>query len=46
MHITKRAFAVLALLTTNLYFLPAQDATGKITGEVTDSQARWLRAPR
>ncbi len=37
MHFTKRALTLLALLTTNLCLLPAQDATGKITGIITDS---------
>lgn len=37
MHITKRAFVLLALLISNICFLPAQDATGKITGTVTDA---------
>ncbi len=37
MHITKQAFAVLALLTANLSFLDGQTATGKITGTVTDA---------
>ncbi len=37
MQTFRRTVALLALLATNVCFLPAQDATGKITGIVTDA---------